>query len=165
MAKKNGICEDWYKELRTTEDIGKLLKMYLDGIDFCLSNEYPPLPFISKHFAGTMEAYGIFMDYQIAARNSEYVVALGACIGVAEYTGFAVGQVFVKHGSKLTIKASGNAFVMVDVFDETEVEVIASDNAKVCVNQYGGNITTTIEDEAGLGSSRIKVIRKQSKTY
>ena len=165
MAKKNGICEDWYKELRTTEDIGKLLKMYLNGIDFCLSNEYPPLPFIRKHFVGTMEAFGIFLDEKITARNSKYVVALGSCTGEAEYTDFAVGEVFVKHSSKLTIKASGNAFVMVDVFDETEVEVIASGNAKVCVNQYGGNLTTTTEDETGSGKSVIKVIHKQTKTY
>ena len=51
LAKQNGICEEWFNDLLTTEDKGKLIKMYLDGIDFCLSNEYPPLPFIKKHFA------------------------------------------------------------------------------------------------------------------
>ena len=163
LAQENGICEDWFIALQKTEDKSRLLKMYLDGIDFCLSNEYPPLPFIRKHFVGVMEAFGVFLDEEITAKNSDYVVALGSCTGTAEYTDFAVGQVFVKHGSKLTIKASGNAFVMVDVFDEAEVEVIASDDAKVCVNQYGGNLTTTTD--ASDGNAVIKVIRKPSKTY
>ena len=165
LAKERGICEEWYNVLLKTEDVGELLKMALRGIDFCLSEEYPPLPFIREHFVGVMEPYGFHLDEEIQARNSEFVVAFGNCTGAAEYTDFAVGQVFVKHGSKLVIKASGNAFVMVDVFDETEVEIITSDNAKVCVNQYGGNLTTTTDDEAGEGNSIIKVIRKQSKTY
>lgn len=137
--------------------------MFLAGIDFCLSNEYPPLPLIKRYFAGDMEPYGIFLDDRIAARNAEHVVAFGACTGAAEYTGFAVGQVFVKHTGKLTIAASGNAFVMVDIFDEAQVEIQATDNAKVCVNQYGGSVATKTDD--GAGKAVIKVIRKQSKTY
>ena len=49
---------------------------------------------------------------------------------------------------------------MVDVFDEAQIEIQATDNAKVCVNQYGGNIS-----EKKDGNAVVKVIRKQSKTY
>lgn len=164
-AAKHGICEDWFNDLLTTEDKGKLLKMYLKGIDFCLSNEYPSIPFIKKHFVGVMEEYGVFLDNTINTENSRYIVALGACKGIASYNSYEVGQVFVKHEGKLTIKANCNSFVMVDMFDNSEVEVIASENAKVCVNQYGGSLTTTTEDETGLGNSIIKIIRKHSKTY
>lgn len=163
LARNAGICEEWHDKLLATEDKRELVKMALAGIDFCLSNNYPPLPIIKKHFAGTMEPYGIYLDDQIAARNSEHVVAFGACAGAAHYTDFAVGQVFLKHTSKLTIVASGNAFVMVDIFDEAEVEVTATDNAKVCVNQYGGHVAATTDD--GAGNAVVKVIRKQSKTY
>ena len=51
---------------------------------------------------------------------------------------------------------------MVDVFDDTAVEVEARDNAKICVNHYGGNLTTTTGDG---NNAIIKVIRKQTKTY
>lgn len=162
-AKKHNICEDWFNDLLHTENKEKLIKMYLDGIDFCLSNEYPPRPFIKEHFGGIMEAYGIFLDDEINAENFRHVVALGSCQGSANYNSYEVGQVFVKHESKLTIKASGNSFVMVDMFDESEVEVIASENAKVCVNHYGGELTTTTDSEPG--NAIIKVIRKHSKTY
>ncbi len=130
---------------------------------FVGGNKNSPVPFIKKHFAGDMEPYGIYLDDHIATRNSEYVVAFGACTGAAEYTDFAVGQVFVKQTGRLTISASGNAFVMVDIFDEAEVEVTATDNAKICVNQYGGSVATITDD--GAGNVVIKVICKQSKTY
>lgn len=161
-AKKKGICEEWFTQLRRTKDKGELMKMYLAGIDFCLSEEYPSNDYIRRHFVGFCEAYGVFLDEQIAAVNFSHVVALGRCEGEAKYDGFSVGQVFAKHQSRLKVVATGSAFVMVDVFDDTSVEVVASDNAKVCVHHYGGSLTTTTEGE---GNAIIKVIRKQSKTY
>lgn len=162
-AKKNGICNDWFNLLLKAESKDRLMTMYLKGIDFCLSNEYPPLSFFREHGKGIMEKYGVFLDEPIAVGNSHYVVALGTCEGEAQYTGFAVGQVFVKHDSKLTIAASENSFVMVDMFDNTEVLVKASGNAKVCVNRYGGTVQT--ETESGPGHAVIKIIEKNSKTY
>lgn len=159
-AKKKGICEEWFARLVETKDKGELIKMYLKGIDFCLSNEYPSNEFIRQHFVGTCEAFGVFLDEPITAENFQHVVALGDCEGAATYDGWNVGQVFLKHRSRLKVLATGNSFVVVDVFDETAVEVEARDNAKVCVNHYGGNITT-----ATGGKAVIKVIRKQSKTY
>jgi len=154
-----GICEDWYKKLRKTEDKHALIKMFLDGIDFCISEDYPSPKFF-KLFDGIRQQYGIFRDEPIQTENFQYVVALGKCEGTAKYTGYEVGQVFVKHESKLTVIASENSFVMIDIFDDSIIEINASENAKVCVNQYGGQIVS-IEH----GQSTIKVIHKQSKTY
>lgn len=160
-AQKKGICEEWFARLIETKGKDDLVKMYLEGIDFCLSNEYPSNDFIRKHFVGTCEAFGVFLDETIKTENFQHVVALGECEGTTTYDGWNVGQVFVKHRSRLKVLATGNSFVVVDVFDETAVEVEALDNAKVCVNHYGGNLTTTIDGDKAV----IKVIRKQSKTY
>lgn len=161
-AKKKGICEDWFKDLLNTEDKGKLIQMYLKGIDFCLSNEYPSLSFIRENFVGAMEPFGVFLDEEIKAENSRHVVVLGNCNGTANYSGFEVGQVFAKHNAKLTVTAKDSSFVMIDVFDNAEVEVVASDNAKICVNHYGGRVTSQSSEH---GNSVIKIIRKHSKTY
>lgn len=161
-AKNKGICEDWFNDLMNTKDKGRLIQMYLKGIDFCLSNEYPSLSFIRENFVGAMEPYGVFLDEEIKAENFRHVVALGNCYGTAVYSGFEVGQVFAKHNAKLTVTAKDNSFVMIDVFDNAEVEVIASDNAKICVNHYGGRV---ISNSSEPGNSVIKIIRKHSKTY
>jgi hypothetical protein len=63
-AKKKGICEEWYGRLIDTKGKDELIKMYLEGIDFCLSNEYPSNEFIRQHFVGTCEAYGVFLDHR-----------------------------------------------------------------------------------------------------
>ena len=161
-AKTKGICKDWYERLLHTEDKHALIQMFLDGIDFCISKDYPSPEFF-RLFDGIRQQYGIFRDEPIQAENSKYVVAFGKCEGAVKYTGYEVGQVFIKHESKLTVTASGNSFVMVDVFDNADIEIIAENNAKVCVNKYGGNVTTTTHSEQG--NAVIKVIHKQSKTY
>ena len=35
-AKKKGICEEWHDRLLDTKGKDELIKMYLEGIDFCL---------------------------------------------------------------------------------------------------------------------------------
>lgn len=162
QAKGKGICQEWYKDLKTTQDTGKLLEMYVRGIDFCLSNDFPSNSFIKDNFKGKMEAFGIHLDEQISIKNERKVVALGKCTGKIEVDGYNVSEVFLKHDSDLTISASGNAFVMVDVFDNTTLWVQALDNAKVCVNRYGTNAEITSKSE---GNAVIKVIEKNKKTY
>ena len=159
-AKRNGICSEWFARLQKTTDKGELVKMYLEGIDFCLSNEYPSNDYIKANFSGVCEGYGVFVDTDLEVENFRHVVALGQSKGTAGYTGFEVGQVFAKHKSKLTITATGNAFVMVDVFDDAEVEIKAQENAKICVNKYGGFVDHTEE-----GRAVVKVINKKTKTY
>ena len=51
-----------------------------------------------------------------------------------------------RHKSELDILANGNAFVMVDVYDDAVV--YASDRAKVCVNRHGGKVTHATTEDA-----------------
>ena len=160
QAKRNGICEDWYLALKNEKDINSLLDMYIKGIDFCLSNDYPSNHFIAKNFKGKMEAHGIHLDEVLDIVNEPTVVALGKCLGDIVTLEFEVCQVFVKHNSDIIIMANGNSFVMVDVFDDAKVLILAYDNAKVCVNRYGGTVTESKNE-----NSAIKIIEKNKKTY
>ncbi len=159
-AKRNGICTEWFNRLQKTTDKGELVKMYLEGIDFCLSNDYPSRAYIKEHFVGFCEKYGVFLDEAIDTENFRHVVALGTSSGTTRYMGFEVGQVFAKHDSSVEIEASGNSFVMVDVFDDSSVKVRTFDNAKVCVNRYGGHV-----EAENTGNSVIKVINKKKSNY
>ena len=53
------------------------------------------------------------------------------------YTDYAVGNVIVRHQSKVKIKASGNAKVFVNLIDEAKVEIEATENAEVIIYNYG----------------------------
>ena len=159
-AKKKGICKEWHTELKHTEDVAGLAAMYLSGIDFCLSNDYPSNDYLRKHFKGKMEPYGIHLDDNIQVKNERKVVALGTCTGIIEIGEYNVSELFVKHNSDLVLVVRDNAFVMVDMFDDSKLNIIAGDNARVCVNRYGGDV-----EYESYGDSYVKFKEKNKKTY
>lgn len=160
QAKRKGICEDWYLELKNETDTDSLLKMYIKGIDFCLSNDYPSNDYIRKNFKGKMEAHGIHLDEVIDFKNKKKVVALGKCLGTVVMNEFNVSEIFIKNNSEIVVMAHGNSFAMIDLFDDSKLTVFTYDNAKVFVNRYGGEITQTQND-----NSTIKIVEKNKKTY
>lgn len=159
-AKQKGICQEWHKELKTTEDKEKLVEMYIRGIDFCLANDYPSNDYIRNNFVGVMERYGVHLDEEILIRNERKVIALGKCTGNVEVSGYTTSEVFLKHESDLRLIAKDNAFVMVDIFDDSTLFIKASGNSKVVVNRYGG--TVEFEDYQ---NSVVKIKEKNKKTY
>ncbi len=159
-AKAKGICAPWHAELLTLQDKDAMVEMYLKGIDFCLSNDYPNNDFIRTHFKGVMEKHGVFLDDEIKIENNPKCVCLGATCGRIATGGFETCEVFAKHDAELNVVAKDNAFVMIDVFDNAVVSIYASDRAKVCVNHYGGKITKTTTDDAV-----VKIREKNKKTY
>ncbi len=161
QARGFNICQEWHDELMTLDSKKAMIEMYLKGIDFCLANDFPNNDFIRANFQGVMEPFGVFLDDTVALVNADKCVALGQTDGRVEITDFGCSEIFVKHRSELTIIAKGDAFVMVDVFDNAVVHVHAHDRAKVCVNKYGG---ARVEQET-FGLGMVKVIEKHTKTY
>ncbi|WP_373775899.1 hypothetical protein [Porphyromonas loveana] len=159
-AKEKGICKEWHDDLKRLDNKRKMIDMYIRGIDFCLSNEFPSNDYIRDNFKGHMEDQGVFLDDRIDLTNFRRCVALGKTSGNVLVTDYGVCEVFAKHQSKLIINAKGHAFVEIDMFDDSNVTVIASDSARVHVNKYGGHLTTTEN-----GCSRIKTTVKNKKTY
>lgn len=159
QAKENGICDEWYSRLlqMSPNDKAALVRMYLSGIDFCLSNNYPSNGFIKRYFADIAPQMGVYVDMRFKAENMRKCVCLGVAEGKALINGFNVGEVFLKHNAKLALDAADDAFVMVDVFDQSELTVEAHGNAKVTVNRYGGKITWKRDPTAKI------VIREKNK--
>lgn len=160
MAKKKGICDEWYKELKRLNNKPAMVDMYLRGIDFCLANDYPDNDYIRANFKGVMEDQGVFLDDKISLTNYRKCVALGNTHGEVRVSQYKVCEVFVKHNANLTVTAEDNAFVEIDMFDDSNLSVIATGNAKIHINRYGGALTVKEED-----SGTVKVVEKDSKTY
>jgi hypothetical protein len=160
MAKIHGICENWHLELKNETDIDNMLEMYVKGIDFCLSNDFPTNDFIRKNFKGKMESHGIHLDETLRVISEPKTIALGKCSGTVKAENFDVCEIFIKNESEVTVMAKGNSFVMIDVFDNAKVHIFTYDNAKVYINRYGGQITESTNE-----TSVIKIIEKNKKTY
>ncbi len=136
-ACESGICHQWATKIANASGVDELLQMYVDGIDFCLAKDFPSNTDLMRLGGDKLANYGIYGDNKEVAGNPPFAVLLGDSAGHLIYEKYAVAQVFVKHGSTVTIDASGNCFVMVDCFDESNVFVIASGSAHVVLNRYG----------------------------
>lgn len=160
QAKSKGICDDWHKQLKSLTDKRAMVDMYIRGIDFCLSNEFPNNEYIRDNFKGIMEEKGVFLDDDVSLVNFRRCVALGKTKGNVKATCYKVCEVFAKHESNLNIIVEDNAFVEIDMFDNSVVSVTSSGKAKVHINHYGGTLTFDEREE-----SIIKVVEKNKKTY
>jgi hypothetical protein len=161
-AKRLGICKEWHDRLKTTDDRRRMIEMYIKGIDFCLSNDYPGNEYIKSNFGDIIHDYGVFVDDNIDLKNIKRCVALGNTEGRIEITEYGVCEVFVKHNSRLAITAKDNAFIEVDVFDNSVINVSASDNARICINKYTGS---AIEGMIQIDNAIIKINEKLKKSY
>lgn len=163
QAKKLNICTEWHNAMKVMDNKKALLEMYIKGLDFCLSNDYPSNEYIRKNFKGEMEEFGVFLDDSIELTNNKRCIALGDTKGRVEANEYSVCEVYVKHDSALTIIAKDNAFVMIDIFDNAVIHIHAQDQAKVCINRYGGKVVQNPIDKDH--SAMVKIIEKHKKTY
>lgn len=134
-----GLCEEWQHKLDTHRSIEDLVRLFVKGIDFCVSKDYPTLDFMRTHFKGVCEPYGIFIDDEVQGiRNMPDVVLNGTSRVAVEYDGYSVGRVVVRHASRAIVNAAGHANVTIDAFDDSHVTVAtAGYEARVVVNRYG----------------------------
>ena len=69
-GKAKGLCRMWQMKLKTGLDYEQLIQLYIRGIDFCISENYPTLDFIREHFKGKCEVYGVFVDDEVTSYTS-----------------------------------------------------------------------------------------------
>lgn len=139
------------KKAKTSDDF---VNCYFDNIDFCLAKNFPANDYI-KQFQNPLAPSGVFVSCKHTVKNPNKLVLLGKCNFEAEFTDYSVSRLYVKHDSFLIIKASGNAFVMVDALDESFVQVTCRDNARVIVNLYSKALCT----------GATKIVQKNMETY
>lgn len=160
QARRKGICDEWYGNLKGTTDTAALLDLYLRGIDFCMATNYPSNDYIRANFTGKIESYGVHLDELLSERSPKKIIALGKCTGVITAEGYAVTEVYLKDETALSIAAEGHSFVMIDMYGNTDLTVYAREDSKVCVNHFSGNLIVHKE-----GNAIVKIKEKTIKTY
>ncbi|WP_280646686.1 MULTISPECIES: hypothetical protein [unclassified Dysgonomonas] len=119
--------------------IESMVKLFIRGIDFCISEDFPTLEFIRVNFKGKCEQYGAFVDDEVNGRkNAPDTVLNGNCKAMMEYDGFTVSRIFIRHNSQAAVIASDNAMVTIDAFDNSNLAVATAGNSsQIFVNLYG----------------------------
>lgn len=140
-ARELGLCDKWYKEWKGSSSKQELIEKFLRGIDFCIKNDYPKKEFIKAYFPnGLLRENGVFVDDKISGTNLHRTVLLGETCGELKYDGYEVGKVYVRHQSVVKIVACDRARVFVECYDDTKVDAVATDNARIFVYHHGGDL-------------------------
>lgn len=135
-AKKYGLCAEWYRKMLAVTTYKQLAEMYFDGDDWSMEKDFPSLSILRQH-KGAVLPYGLVVDSTEKFENNFRIAFFGNSESEISYSDYAVGNVIVRHQSKVKIKAYGNAKVFVNLIDEARVEIETSENAKVIIYNYG----------------------------
>lgn len=137
-AKELGICQKWGDEMQNSPQMGLYCKMYFQGEDWAMEQDFPTLSLLRK-YKGQTEAHGLYTDHKGGFYNTEHLAFFGESDVMVSYDGFQVGKVNIRHDSKAKISLKGNAIIMLNVLDFADVEIEATQYSKAYVYQYGIN--------------------------
>lgn len=160
-----GLCRLWQMKLRKGLGTEALVALYIKGIDFCISEDFPTLDFLRTHFKGVCEPFGVFIDEDMPTlANKADLVLNGACRGMLEYDGYSVSRIYIRHGSEIAVNVSDHAVVTIDIFDCAKLHLsVGGNDASVILNVYGTN--TDIDFVDGDKPSNVIVNFKNKTTY
>lgn len=133
----HAACAKGMRDLRKDLSTQDIMKLFFKYSDFCFAYDTPSLDLI-RRWKGSCEEYGVFVDEEVDAKNTNEIMLNGQCKGTLEYDGYAVARVYLRHGSKAALNATDHAYVTVDVMDNSYLVVaVAGNDAQVIVNKYG----------------------------
>lgn len=132
------ICDEYYQNMITFTNYAQLAAMYFRGSDWSMENDFPRIDILKKHQGGLLP-YGMITDGSGTYSNQKYLAVFGDSDLSLKYDAFSVGNIIIRHNSKATIEASGNAFLIINIIDNAEVEINCTDDAKISVFDYGQN--------------------------
>lgn len=142
-AIKLNLCREWQEKMKNDSSLENLCKMYFDGDDWSMENDFPDLN-ILREFKGKSDGFGIHTDY-IGSNKSEFEAAyFGDSIVVLIYDQFSIGKLILRHNTKVKIQTKDNAKLFINLLDNAEVEIEAKDNSSVTVFCYGNHNVKSI---------------------
>lgn len=160
-----GLCRQWQMKLHAGLSVEELAKLFIQGIDFCISEDYPTLDYLREHYKGLCEPFGVFVDDEIpSATNVPDMVLNGACKAMLEYEDYSVSRLYIRHDSEAAVIVSDNAILTIDLFDNAKLHIsIVGDDTNVSVNAYGRNVD--IEYIAPATKEKVNTIYHEKTTY
>ena len=137
LAIAKGLCEEWQNDWIRDKNKHELVSMFIKGIDFCIINEYPSISYIKQNFKDVIHDHCLFVDEDVSLKNERTIVLNGRCNANVIYDKYSVGQIYIRHNSKLLLLAKDNCRVFIMTHDKSSIKVQTQGNAKASIFEYG----------------------------
>lgn len=141
-----GLCQQWTNEWEDNTSKDEMVRKFVRGIDFCIDHNWPDVKTIKRQFGDVIHNHGVWADENVSVTNAPMTILNGECVCDATFDGTGAGEVYVRHGSVLRVKATGYARVFVTLRDAGEVYAETEGHAKVFVYRYGGEVKIAAGD-------------------
>lgn len=152
-----GLCKEWQNDWREDWNTDKLISKFYDGIDFCLSRNYPTNDFIKDNFdRNTLLKNYILVDEKHSILNAPQAAVFGKSKIKARYNGRSFGRIYIKDDALINVVAHNSSTVLVHVLDSAVVHAECYDRASVVVIRHSekclicGKGSVVIKDELNL---------------
>ena len=140
-----GLCEphadDWNKE-----SVYDLVEYYKANPDWCLERQYPTYQFLCGNFStAEVQKQGVYVGLTectllLDKPDGFPVHIFNQCSGTVTIENWDVGRVYVALGSKMKFVVKDNAGLILDYYDDSEIEIIHESKGRVTVYQYGSRV-------------------------
>lgn len=144
-ARGLGLCNQWYDEWGSASK-ADLARKFIDGLDFCIANDWPSVDVIKRDFGDVIHDFGIYADESVHINGEGTIVLNGCCGGSVSFSDIAVGNLYVRHGSDVRVYVKGFAYVHISVYDNASVTLFCGPTAKCFVYRYGGNVRVVTDN-------------------
>lgn len=138
-----GLCAQWTAEWKEETTKDDMAEKFIRGLDFCIKHDWPKVDVMKQCFGDVMHDHGIYADETLHMADPDTMVLNGRCDASVTCGNYASSDIYARHKTKLRLKVRDNAYVHVSVYDEAQVEIECTGNAKCFVYRYGGNVEAT----------------------
>lgn len=132
-----GLCNEWQNAWKDGWDKNTLIRKFYDGIDFCLSNNYPSNDFIKENFdRDLLIKNNVIVDEKRSILNAKEAAIFGVSKVIARYNYRAHGRIYIKDNASTDVTAHNNSFVIVHILGNAKVVARCHDNATLVLIKH-----------------------------
>ena len=129
-AIKAGLCQEWQDSWNETG----LIEKYLQGINWCMKNDYPSIKDMRK-FKKELLRNNVYIEEDLDIECNKEVYAFNSCNVDFTISGYDVCRIYIGRGTKLKVSVMEHAILYIDNYGG-EVDVVKDNNAKCTVWRY-----------------------------
>ena len=147
-----GLCDQWQQDWQYDWTPETMVSRFFRGIDFFFDKRFISNDDIKNLFdKDFLRRNGIIVDDQYSLLNPKYAAILGKGTSTIRMNAYNGGTVYVADNSQVKIIASGNAFVMVHVLGNAQIDTEQKDKASIIVLRHSNGCKVTAS-----GNVRVK---------
>lgn len=137
-----GLCNQWQRSWKKDWSEDKMIAKYIEGIDFCLANDYPSNGFIKQNFSiEALRKGGVFVDDTHSILNYAHAVVKGNSHVNARYNDECIAEIYAADNAVVYVSAKGNSHVIVHVLGNATVTAEHTGNAEILVIRHSNEST------------------------